>query len=115
MWALVLSNEQHFMGGDAHMRLREISSLFRRLIRAGAKDHEFELLQVKASIAPQAEQWPKPDFSKVSLAGDKPHMEVGDPHWDALRDTRGNRFCLAHVFTEKSLALHRKKRHAANA
>jgi hypothetical protein len=32
-----------------------------------------------------------------------------------LRDTWGNRFCLAHVFTEKSLALHRKKRHAANA
>ena len=33
------------------------------------QDHEFELLQVKASIAPQAETWPKPDFSKVSISG----------------------------------------------
>ena len=33
-----------------------------------------------------AETWPKPDFSKVSISGDKPHVEVGDPHWAALHD-----------------------------
>jgi hypothetical protein len=47
---------------------------------------EFDLLKIKASVCPSAETWPKPDFSKVSISGDKPHMEVGDPHWCALHD-----------------------------
>ena len=56
--------------------------------------HEFELLQVKASIAPQAENWPKPDFSNVSLMGDKPHVEVGDPTGPRCT-TRSTRFEIA--------------------
>jgi hypothetical protein len=37
--------------------------------------HEFELLKVRASIAPQAESWPRPDFSKTTISGDKPHVD----------------------------------------
>ena len=49
-------------------------------------DQDFALIKVKASIAPQAETWPSPDFSKVTITGDVPHVEVGDPHWSALHD-----------------------------
>ena len=49
-------------------------------------DSDFEVIKVKAAIAPQAESWPSPDFSKVTITGERPHMEPGDPHWAALHD-----------------------------
>lgn len=47
---------------------------------------EFALLGVKASIAPQSENWPSPDFSKTSILGDKPHVDAGELHWSTLHD-----------------------------
>ena len=47
-------------------------------------DASFSALTVEASIAPQSANWPKPDYSKVSIEGDKPHVSAGELHWDAL-------------------------------
>jgi hypothetical protein len=54
-------------------------------------DSDFEVLRITAAITPQAAGWPKPDYSKTSIMGDKPH--VGDPgeiHWGLLHDAVGH-------------------------
>jgi hypothetical protein len=45
----------------------------------------YVVMQVKASVVPQAEKWPRPDYSKTSLLGDKPHVEEGDAFWGPIR------------------------------
>jgi hypothetical protein len=49
-------------------------------------DSDFEVLKVKASVAPQSADWPKPDYSKVSIQGDRPHAAAGELHWGLLHD-----------------------------
>ena len=46
-------------------------------------DYQFEILQIKAAITPQAEMWPADD-SEVSIMGDKPTVKGGALHWSAL-------------------------------
>ena len=48
------------------------------------QDADFEVLKVRASICPGSADWPQPDFSKVSIAGDRPHVDAGELHWAAL-------------------------------
>ena len=50
------------------------------------QDNDFAVLQVKASVTPQAETWPKADYSKTSIMGDKPHVEDSEAFWGPVHD-----------------------------
>lgn len=51
------------------------------------EDAQFEVLKVQASIAPKSADWPSPDYSKVSIQGDRPHAAAGELHWGLLHDS----------------------------